>query len=64
MLSYLQRRLGETSPTPRLLIEQASAAIADLLRNPNGPTLITLNEGGALSVVVAVPNLVELLAAS
>src|SRR5438105_497498 len=46
LMSHLQRRLGETSPTPRLLVEAAAPAIDDLLRNPHAGTVIALNESG------------------
>src|SRR5438067_1401613 len=63
LLSYLQRRLGETSPTPRLLVEAAAPAIDHLLRSPHEGTVIVLNEREMVNVVVGVPSLQGLLAA-
>jgi hypothetical protein len=64
LLSHLQRCLGETSPTPRLLVEHAASAINDLLQNPHAGTVIALNENGTLNVVVGVPSLQTLLTVS
>src|SRR5207245_151755 len=63
LMSHLQRHLGETSPTPRLLVEAASSAIEDLLRNPTAGAVIVLNPSDATSIVVGVPSLPALLAA-
>jgi hypothetical protein len=63
LLSHLQRELGETSPTPRLIVEAASSAIDDLLRNPHAGTVIALNESSAMRIIVGVPSLQGLLAA-
>jgi hypothetical protein len=63
LLSHCQRVLGETSPTPRLIVEQAGAAIEELLRDPSAGTVIVIELNAENKLALSIPSLPSLLAA-
>lgn len=62
VLAQLQRALGAHSEIPFTLVRAADAEIASLLERPDAGTILALQTGGPLRVVVAVPALRELVA--